>query len=421
MKIKCTNMALYIHSENQQLLWKIANKNPMVQEYFAAYPVNIQENWFKQIVSSFYEQNRNNISSAEDLYEINKNTLTYMVQDVKRNVQYREERGRNQDQRSQDQRSQDQRNQDQRSQDQRSQDQRSQDQRSQDQRSQDQRSQDQRSQDQRGPTTIDTQYHSMFDKKVPESIDFREKNDDVPLTGNMEDLVKKHLRERDEELLRYTPAPFFGAKVEPSRSNRLTISENIQLHIDDEIGGNLDELRSVRVTPVGGDSHLERRSRSEGGFPLSRSSVREGSTFSETERDEGFADSEKNVLSDQESPPKDTTIKWLDNENSDKIQQLEQELLRYKTENSELILEMKRHMLLLQSRVDQFTSSPVRGRDGMNGIPKPQQLTTENTEGGDLRSFTEGVHSNLENTFVLPSTLEEESVKITSRPYVVAP
>ena len=44
-----------------------------------------------------------------------------------------------------------------------------------------------------------------------------------------------------------------------------------------------------------------------------------------------------------------------------------------------------------------YKRSLVRGRDGMRSIPKPQQLTTENTVGGDLRSLTVGVHSSLED------------------------
>jgi hypothetical protein len=81
-------MALYIHPENQELLWKIVNKNPMIQEYFMRYPPNIKETWFKQIVSAFYDKNRNITFNTENLYEINRDTLNYMVQDVKRNVEH---------------------------------------------------------------------------------------------------------------------------------------------------------------------------------------------------------------------------------------------------------------------------------------------------------------------------------------------
>ena len=84
-------MSLYIHPENQELLWKIVNKNPLIQSYFSSYPPNIRETWFKQTISSFYEQNRNNVTNSEQLYEINKNTLSYMIQDVKRNVEFMEQ------------------------------------------------------------------------------------------------------------------------------------------------------------------------------------------------------------------------------------------------------------------------------------------------------------------------------------------
>jgi len=267
-------MALYIHPENQELLWKIVNKNPMIQEYFMRYPPNIKETWFKQIVSAFYDKNRNITFNTENLYEINRDTLNYMVQDVKRNVEHMQQ----------------------------------------------QQMRPPAQQVPQMPLTgipgrddkkeekfvsqynqFQNEYYSMFDKKPPDSIDFREKfNDPPPISGNMEDLVQKHLRERDEELKKYAPAPFFGGQagsiqnqgsvplsglIQSNSSGRLTISpdENVQLTVE-EIPSGLPTFKGL-----------------------------------------------KNVEPPQNGPP-ESTVKWLDNENANKIQALEQEIVILKNQ-----------------------------------------------------------------------------------------
>jgi len=223
-------MSLYIHPENQELLWNIINKNSQIQQYFYSYPPNAKDNWFKQIISSFYEKNHNTVFSQEQLLDINKNTILYMINDVKRNIQYKEE-----------QKKQELLNQ-------------------------------QSYQKQSYPENFNTNYlkpysvtenkeekfteqfqqyqnnyNSMFDKKAPESVDFREKIND-PQISNMDELIQKHLRERDEELKRYAPPPIFSPLIKnetniekplsPQQppSNRIFIdkdSKNIDLSIED--------------------------------------------------------------------------------------------------------------------------------------------------------------------------------------------
>ena len=289
-------MALYIHPENQQLLWKIANQNPMVKSYFANYPENIQETWFKQIISSFYENNRNNVSTSEQLYEINKNSLAYMVQDVKRNIEYAQSRQ--------------------------------------------QFASPPQQFAQQGPDHLKSysvtenkedkfmaqynefqqNYQSMFDKKVPESVDFSEKFSEGPISGNMEDLIQKHLRERDEELKRYAPPPFFGGGQAAITSNKLRIDptpNNIQLTVDE--------------------------------LPL---------------RDPPPTAKPEPIF------PKDTTVKWLDNENSDKIQVLETEITMLKNQ----VLQMSDKIsFLINVNKDIFDFSAQRLR-----------MTSVNISGGFL-------------------------------------
>jgi hypothetical protein len=299
-------MALYIHPENQELLWKIVNKNPMIQEYFMRYPPNIKETWFKQIVSAFYDKNRNNTFNTENLYEINRDTLNYMVQDVKRNVEHMQQ-------------------------------------------------QQMRPPAQQVPqipltgipgrddkkeekfvsqyNQFQNEYYSMFDKKPPDSIDFREKfNDPPPISGNMEDMVQKHLRERDEELKKYAPAPFFGGQAgsiqnQGSGQGSVPLSGLIQSNSSGLIQSNSSGLI---------------QSNSSGLFQSNSSGPGSGRlTISQDENVQLTVEEIpsclntfkglKNVEPPQNGPP-ESTVKWLDNENANKIQALEQEIVILKNQ-----------------------------------------------------------------------------------------
>uniref|UniRef100_A0A6C0HTD4 Uncharacterized protein n=1 Tax=viral metagenome TaxID=1070528 RepID=A0A6C0HTD4_9ZZZZ len=257
-------MSLYIHPENQELLWNIINKNSQIQQYFYSYPPNAKDNWFKQIISSFYEKNQNTVFSQEQLLDINKNTILYMINDVKRNIQYKEE-----------QKKQELLNQ-------------------------------QSYQKQSYPENFNTNYlkpysvtenkedkfieqfqqyqnnyNSMFDKKAPESVDFREKIND-PQISNMDELIQKHLRERDEELKRYAPPAIFS----PSTKNEPNIEQPPP-----------PQRPSNRIVIHDRPSNIK----------LST---------------EEFREPEIN----QQKINNDYTVKWLDNENSNDIKNLQKEI-----------------------------------------------------------------------------------------------
>ena len=296
-------MSLYIHPENQELLWKIVNKNPLIQSYFSSYPPNIQETWFKQTISSFYDQNRANVATSEQLYEINKNTLSYMIQDVKRNVEFMENNRAQQQPRTNQQSPNDllkpysvtENKED--------------------------RFTDQYNQYQQN-------YQSMFDKKVPETIDFREQFNDQPISGNMEDLVQRHLRERDEELKKYAPAPFFGQGLKSPTTNLsestmqlnpLSRNENL---IDQRFSAPLNVLQEPTNYAV------------EPPFPTNFTSKLKIDSAPENIQimveelaPEGFTKPPGGAKPRSSS---ESTVKWLDNENSDKIQSLEQEIVMLK-------------------------------------------------------------------------------------------
>lgn len=69
-------MALYIKPENQILLWKTMNK----VQLFNQIPQNERENWFKNIIQMFYENNKNYKISSKNLKELNKQTINHMIQ-----------------------------------------------------------------------------------------------------------------------------------------------------------------------------------------------------------------------------------------------------------------------------------------------------------------------------------------------------
>ena len=73
-------MALYVHPENQQLLWGIINTNPHLTEIFAKYHPTQKAEWFKSIIETFYKQYEKTELTKNDVHKLNKDTLAYMIQ-----------------------------------------------------------------------------------------------------------------------------------------------------------------------------------------------------------------------------------------------------------------------------------------------------------------------------------------------------
>jgi hypothetical protein len=278
------------------------------------------------------------VATSEQLYEINKNTLAYMVQDVKRNIEYMQTR---------------------------------------------QQFAAPVSSEYLKPHSVtenkeekfmakydefQQNYQSMFDKKVPETVDFSEKYNEGPITGNMEDLIQKHLRERDEELKRYAPPPFFGGGQ--TASNKLKIDSapnNIEFAVEElsreptsSFANPSDERSSSRLSPEGARTLRPLPSSySESNKPPSPSS---------------YSESNKPPLPPfhmkGDNVPRDTTVKWLDNENSDKIQVLETEITMLKNQ----VLQMSDKIsFLINVNKDIFDFSAQRLR-----------MTSVNISGGFL-------------------------------------
>lgn len=194
-------MALYVVKENQDLLWNVINNNSFVQQYFAKVGPNKKHAWFRNIIENFYEQNKYNQLTISDLHNINRSTISYMIENIR--VQESQNIPSYNDPNTS--------------------------------RFQengiytppvipDNRQQQYASQfDQR-----QKEYQQMIEKKPPAEIDFSEKNDKDTTIPNMDQLMKQHMQEREQELQMYKPE---------SLSNNIQIdnSANIQIEVDEII------------------------------------------------------------------------------------------------------------------------------------------------------------------------------------------
>ena len=76
-------MSLYVVSANQELLWNVISKNSYIQTFFSRYNPDTKVEWFKQIVSKFYDQYRTQQLTVNDLNRVNKETISYMIQNIR--------------------------------------------------------------------------------------------------------------------------------------------------------------------------------------------------------------------------------------------------------------------------------------------------------------------------------------------------
>lgn len=75
-------MSLYILIENQKLIWETMNKIPQFQE-FGKTDQGEQQKWFQHIIQQFYESNKFKLLSVQDLQQLNRETLGYMIRELK--------------------------------------------------------------------------------------------------------------------------------------------------------------------------------------------------------------------------------------------------------------------------------------------------------------------------------------------------
>ena len=208
-------MALYVVKENQELLWNIINNNTFVQQYFAKVGVDKKPQWFRDIISKFYQQNNGQKMSIDDLHSINKSTIAYMINDIREHeakaipgyVEPDSYRFQSNgiytppvvpDNRKDMYASQF----------------------------------DQRQKE----------YQQMTEKKAPKEVDFRENVEKDTAITNMDDLMKQQLLQRERELDIYKPTDNIVSGSQ-TPSIKIDNSANIQIEIDE-----VDDVEDVEMT-----------------------------------------------------------------------------------------------------------------------------------------------------------------------------
>lgn len=75
-------MSLLVHPENQRLIWDIVNNNPFVIQFFQSNVHIKKEQWFKTIMEHFYNTYQGKSIDKYELNQLNKEVLTYMIQNI---------------------------------------------------------------------------------------------------------------------------------------------------------------------------------------------------------------------------------------------------------------------------------------------------------------------------------------------------
>ena len=173
-----------MHPENQELLWNIMNQTPYLTSMLSYQTTEQKQVWFKNIIQTFYQQNSHKTLDKAQLNQLNKDTLSYMVNIVKgapppngAESAYLQQRN--------------------------------------------QRTVDTFQPKIETPEIIpdnranifnqqfsarQKEYETMLDKKPPLEPDFKEPLSDGAIS-NMDELIKRHLEERDAQLKQYAPKP----------------------------------------------------------------------------------------------------------------------------------------------------------------------------------------------------------------------
>ena len=84
-------MSLFIHRENQDLLWNIINKSPFFLDTFKHSHPDMASNWFRSVIQNYYYDNNLqsiNVLTPATLNSLNRNVLSYMVSNLKKSQTY---------------------------------------------------------------------------------------------------------------------------------------------------------------------------------------------------------------------------------------------------------------------------------------------------------------------------------------------
>ena len=74
-------MSTFISYNNQTILWNTIQKVPLLQQKIQK---EYQANWFRQIIEDIYIQNQYRNLNVQELNELNKQTISYMINSLKK-------------------------------------------------------------------------------------------------------------------------------------------------------------------------------------------------------------------------------------------------------------------------------------------------------------------------------------------------
>ena len=203
-------MTLYVNPENQKLLWNLINKHQKFNEYFINKPPANKYQWFQKCIEYMYENIKSENLTIKKLQTYNKETLVYMLNTLKEldnntintnelmpystrvNIQNDLENMPKKVSKSEIMN--------------------------------------------QNFNIRQKEYNDMIEKKIPETIDFRDKLDDEPIS-NIDEVLRTHLEMREKELKQYAPLPLIPEnKIVIDNNSHCDINtENINIEIDNQI------------------------------------------------------------------------------------------------------------------------------------------------------------------------------------------
>lgn len=194
-------MNLYIHPDNQTLLWNTINKSIDFINHHATF--SEKEVWFQSIIKQFYINNINN-SNNKSLFDLNRETIKFMVDQLKNQTNSNQTTTQISD--INDVNTKIIENPD-----------------------------NKKHQQQQSFIELQQEYEKMLSKNAPKSIDFTEKIEDEPIT-NMDELLEIYKKERESRIINIT-----------GEQETNIINENLKKIEDEPPITTMDELKNILV------------------------------------------------------------------------------------------------------------------------------------------------------------------------------
>lgn len=231
-------MSLFVHNENQRMLWETLNKLPIFQEVFSQNSMSTlrfqdPQIWFKNIIQLFYDNNRFRPLSSADLKELNREVMKYAIENLKSSYNRQAtsvaqmETGIQQQQYYVESK------------------------------------QDNYT---RQFTDLQQVYEKMGAKPEPPKAEFAEGLKDEAIS-NMDELLRKHMAEREQELPKFAPLQALQAlqasqlqtSAVPSKSLKIT-EDKITIRVDEVVPDDKKKVSwSQDIEFEGGTGETEKR------------------------------------------------------------------------------------------------------------------------------------------------------------------